>query len=67
MALAGVVALDPVGFLLADIELALRDRLLVGGPIIGAVKARVPALQAGKEPLQGGLVTTATFPVNQSA
>ena len=67
MALAGVVALEPVGFLLADMEPALRDRFNVGSPIIGAVKARVPALQAGKEPLQGGPVTTAAFPVNQSA
>lgn len=68
MALPGVVALDDVGVLLADVEPALRDGLLVGGPVVGADKLRVPSLpQAGEQPLQGGPVTTAEFPVNQSA
>ena len=64
--LAGVVALEPVGLILADIEPALRDGILVGGPLIGAVQARVPAPHAGKKALEGGAITTAAFPVNQS-
>ena len=65
--LAGMVALEPVGLVLADIEPTLRDRLLVGGPVVGAVETRVPALHAGKELVESGRVTTAAFPVNQSA
>jgi hypothetical protein len=46
----------------------LRNRRRVGRPIIGAVKARVPALpHAGEQPLEGGPVTTAALPVNQLA
>ena len=68
MPLAGVVALDAVRLLLADVQLALRNRRRVGRPIIGAVKARVPALpHAGEQPLEGGPVTTAALPVNQLA
>ncbi len=65
--LPGMVALKPVGLILADMEPPLRDRLLVGGPVVGAVETRVPALHAGKELVEGGPVTTAAFPVNQSA
>ena len=65
MALAGVVALDAVGLLLADEEPALRDQLGIGSPVVGAVETRVPALQAGKELVEGGGVTTAQLPVNQ--
>ena len=67
MPLAGVVALDAVRLVLADVEPALRNRLGVGRPVVRAVEARVPAPQAGEEPLQGGAITTAAFPVNQSA
>jgi hypothetical protein len=63
--LAGMVALDAMGLILADVEPALRDRLLVGRPIVGAVEARVPALQPGKQPFERGPVTTAELPVNQ--
>ena len=38
MPLAGVVAPDAVGFLLADVEPALRDQLGVGPPAVGAVQ-----------------------------
>ena len=65
--LAGMVALEAVGLVFADVEPTLRDRLSVGRPVIRAIEARVPALQAGEEPLQGGAITTAAFPVNQSA
>src|SRR3954471_9581556 len=57
-----VVALDPVGLLLADVEPALRDQLGVGRPIIGAVEADAPALRSFQQPLAGGLVTTAQLP-----
>ena len=62
-----MVALEPMRLVLADIEPPLRDRLLVGGPVVGAVETRVPALHAAKEPFESGRVTTAAFPVNQSA
>ena len=65
--LASMVALETMGLILADIEPPLRDGLLVGGPVVGAVETRVPALHAGKELVEGGPVTTAAFPVNQSA
>src|SRR3712207_5117255 len=48
--LAGVVALDPMGLLLANIEPALRDQLGVSFPTVGAVEAHPPALQAFEEP-----------------
>ena len=67
MALAGVVALDAVRLLLANKEPALRDQLGIGSPVVGAVETRVPALHAAKEPFESGRVTTAAFPVNQSA
>jgi len=67
MTLAGMVALEAMRLVLADIEPPLRDRLLVGGPVVGAVETRVPALHAGQELVEGGPVTTAAFPVNQSA
>jgi hypothetical protein len=66
--LAGVVRLDAVGLFLADIEPALWDGLLVGGPVVAAVETRVPLLlYPGKQPIERGPVTTAEFPVNQSA
>lgn len=46
------VALDPVGLILADVEPPRRDQLGVGGPVVRAVEARVPALQAGEEPFE---------------
>ncbi len=62
-----MVALDAMRLLLADEEPALRDGLLVGGPVVSAVETRVPALHAAKKLLESGPVTTATFPVNQLA
>src|SRR5215207_2965446 len=67
VSLAGVVALDPVRLLLANKESALRDQLGIGSPVVGAVETRVPALHAAKQPFESGRVTTAAFPVNQSA
>src|SRR3954447_5707218 len=62
--LAGMVALDPVRLLLADVEAALRDRLAVGRPVVRAVQAHAPALQALKQSFESGLVTTAQLPVD---
>src|SRR3954452_7747049 len=64
--LAGMVALDPVGLVLADVEPALRDQLGVGRPVVGAVETRLPALHALDQPAQGGGVTTPALPVNHS-
>ena len=63
-----MVALDAVGLLLADVELALRDQLSIRLPAVGAVKARVPALlQAFEKALAGSSATTAQLPVNELA
>ena len=68
MSLAGVVALDAVGLLLADVELTLWDGFLVGGPVVGADETRVPGCSYTlKQAFERGPVTTAEFPVNQSA
>src|SRR3954447_19656867 len=58
--LAGIGALDLVRLLLADVEAAWRDRLAVGRPVVRAVQAHAPALQA----LESGPVTTAQLPVD---
>jgi hypothetical protein len=63
--LAGVVALDPVRLVLADIELADGEQFGVGLPAVGAIQPRPPALQALQQPLQGSSIATAAFPVNQ--
>jgi len=66
MPLAGMVAFDAVGLLLADIELPWRDQLGIGLPTIGTIEPRVPALpQALEETLQGSSVTTAQLPVDE--
>ncbi len=68
MTLAGMVALDAVGLVLADIELPLRDQLGIRFPAVGAVKARVPVLlQALEKALAGSSVTTAQLPVDELA
>src|SRR5215213_3156566 len=63
--LAGVVALDAVGLLLADVQAALRDQRGVGLPAVGAVETHAPALQAFQHSLEGGGVTTAQLPVDE--
>ena len=65
MALAGVVALDPVRLVLAGVELTERDQLAVGRPLVRAVEARTPAPQALDQLGTGGLVTTAQFPIDE--
>src|SRR3954454_12773100 len=62
--LPGVVALDPVRLLLADVEAPLRDQLGVRRPVVGAVETDAPALQALEKSFEGGLVTTAQLPVD---
>src|SRR5689334_23132177 len=63
--LPGVVALDAVRLLLADVEAPLRDQLGVGLPAVGAVEADTPALQPLEQSLASGLVTTAQLPVDE--
>ena len=65
--LPGMVALDAVGLFFADEQPPRWDQLGIGLPAIGTIKARVPAAQAREEPLEGGAIATAAFPVNQSA
>ena len=65
MPLAGVVPLDAMRLLLANIERALRDQLGISVQAIGAGETHAPALQAFEEPLQGSSVTTAQLPVEE--
>ena len=67
MALAGVVALDPVRLVLAGIEPAERNQLAIGRPLVRTVEARTPAPQARDQPGAGGLVTTAQFPIDETS
>ena len=45
--LASMVALETMGLILTDIEPPLRDGLLVGGPVVGAVQVRISAPHLG--------------------
>jgi hypothetical protein len=66
MPLPGMVALDAMGLLLADIEPPWRDQLGVRLPAIGTIEPRVPGLpQAGEQALEGSSVTTAQLPVDE--
>ena len=64
MPLPGVVALDAVRLLLADVVPALRDRLDVGRPVVRAVETDAPALQALEKSFESGPVTTPQLPVD---
>ena len=66
MPLAGVVALDTVGLVLARVALPLRQHI-VDGVIVRAVEPGAPTLQPLDQALAGGLVTTAAFSVYQPA
>ena len=65
MPLAGVVALDAVGLVLADVEPPQRDQLGVGLPAIGAVEPGLEAAHPLEQPLAGSVIATAAFPVHQ--
>src|SRR6476620_4262117 len=60
-----MVALDPVGLLLADEQPPLRDQLGVGLPAVGTIETDPPALQAFQHSFEGGGVTTAQLPVDE--
>ena len=62
--LPGVVPLDPVRLLLADVEATLRDQLGVRRPIVRAVETDAPTLQTFEKSFESGLVTTAQLPVD---
>ena len=62
-----MIALDAVGFLLADEETPRGDQLGIGRPAIGAVQARVKSLQPVQQALTSGAITIPALPVNQSA
>src|SRR3954466_3903004 len=65
MSRARVVPLDAVGLLLAGVALSDRQEHVIDGVVIRAVEPGAPAPQALDEPLTGGFVTTAAFPVHQ--
>src|SRR5919199_4234516 len=65
--LAGMVPLDAVRLLLADVEAPLRDRLGVGRPVVGTVEADAPTLDALEWACEGGGDTNPAPPANPSA
>jgi hypothetical protein len=66
MSLPGVVALYPVGLVLARVALPYRQHV-IDSIVIRAVEPGAPALQPLDQALAGDLVTTAALPVHQLA
>src|SRR3954470_3100562 len=60
--LAGMVALDAVGLLVADEQPPRRDQLGIRRPVVRAIEAGLPTLHAFQEPAQGAGVTTPALP-----
>src|SRR5687767_15329410 len=67
MPLAGIVALAPLGLILADIVPARRQGRIIGCVVVGAEQTHGPGFQPGQEALQRGLVAVAALPVDQPA
>src|SRR3954447_10825015 len=65
--LPGIVALDALRLVLADVVPARRQGGVVGRPVVGAGQAHAPGLQPAEQALQRGLVATPAFPVDQPA
>src|SRR3954466_13981440 len=65
--LAGIVALDELRLVLADVVPAFRQGGVVGRPIVGAEQAHAPGFQPAQQALQRSLVATAALPVDQPA
>jgi hypothetical protein len=63
--LAGMIALDSVRLLLADIEPPGRDQFGVSRPGVGTVETCAPALQAFDQLGTSSSVTTAQLPVDE--
>jgi hypothetical protein len=63
--LAGMVALDPMRLVLTGVKPTRRDQLGVGRPLVRAIEARAPALEALDQLGAGGLVTTTQFPIDE--
>src|SRR4051795_8846235 len=65
--LPGIVALDKLRLVLADVVPAFRQGRVVGRPLVGAEQAHAPGLQPAEQALQRGSVTTTALPVDQPA
>ena len=65
MTLAGVVALDPVCLVPADVEPADRDQIGVDRPVVGAVQPRPPAPYPLQQPLEGSSIAIAALPARE--
>src|SRR3954451_17051230 len=65
--LTGIVALDELRLVLADVVPAFRQGGVVGRPIVGAEQAHAPGFQPAQQALQRSLVATAALPVDQPA
>src|SRR4051794_3851803 len=65
--LTGIVALDELRLVLADVVPAFRQGGVVGRPIVCAEQAHAPGLQPAQQALQRGLVAPPAFPVDQPA
>src|SRR3954462_6232477 len=65
--LTGIVALDALRLVLADVVPACRQGGVVGRPVVGAEQAHAPGLQPAEQALQRDLVAAAALPVDQPA
>src|SRR3954447_17391575 len=65
--LPGIVALDKLRLVLADVVPAFRQGRVVGRPVVGAEQAHAPGFQPAQQALQRGLVAAAALPVDQPA
>src|SRR3954454_7430765 len=65
--LPGIVALDALRLVLADVVPTCRQGRVVGRPVVGAEQAHAPGFQPAQQALQPGLVAAAALPVDQPA
>src|SRR3954451_14228242 len=65
--LPGIVALDALRLVLADVVPAFRQGGVVGRPVVGAEQAHAPGLQPAEQALQRDPVAVPALPVDQPA
>ena len=65
--LTGIVALDELRLVLADVVPAFRQGGVVGRPVVRAEQAHAPGLQPTRQALEGDPVAVPALPVDQPA
>jgi hypothetical protein len=65
--LAGIVALDALRLVLADVVPAFGQGGVVGRPVVSAEQAHAPAFQASQQAVERDRVASSALPVDQPA